>query len=240
MHTLPAGIMMMAGINPRAREVRPPRAYRMAAKGKRGEIWLYGTIGSSWWDESISATRFKDDLKALGAVDDIDLHIFSEGGSVFDGHAMHTLLVQHQARVTVHVEGLAASAASVVAMAGDEIRIGAGSFMMIHNAWTIAMGDAVELRKTADLLEAINGTMAAIYKARTDNTDAQVKAWMDAETWFTGAEAVKHGFADILVEQQQAAASVADPSRFRNLPAALRPRRAGALAEIEKLRAGLK
>jgi ATP-dependent Clp protease protease subunit len=112
-------------------------------------------------------SKFADDLKALGNVKTIDLRINSEGGSVFDGKAMYTQLVEHKAKVITHIDGLAASAASFIAMAGDEIEIAEGGFVMIHNAWLFAMGDARELRRTADLLDTVNGTIIDVYVART-------------------------------------------------------------------------
>jgi ATP-dependent protease ClpP protease subunit len=120
-------------------------------------------------------------------------------------------------------------------MVGNTIEIAEGGFVMIHNARMVAAGEAKDLRQAADILETVNGTIRDTYVARTRQSADQVTAWMDAETWFTGSEAVKHGFADKIVENLQAAAAITDPSKFRNLPAALRPNRAraaGALAAI--------
>lgn len=208
--------------------------YRMAAKGGAGEIYLYGPIGQDWFGDGVTAKQFADDLKALGAVTTIDLRINSEGGDVFAGQAMYSLLTQHNAKVACHIDGLAASAASFVAMAGDTIEIAEGGFLMVHNAWTICMGDADALEKQATMLRAVNGTIAAIYVARTKNKVADVKAWMDAETWFSGADAVKNGFADRIIENMKVAAAVRDPARFKNLPATLRPNRAAALRLISR------
>ncbi len=101
--------------------------YRVVNRGKdSAEIYLYGAIGGDWMGEGITAKQFADDLKALGPVKKIDLRINSEGGSVFDGKAMYSLLNAHSANITVHVDGLAASAASFIAMAGDTIEIAEG------------------------------------------------------------------------------------------------------------------
>jgi ATP-dependent protease ClpP protease subunit len=118
-------------------------APRSMLYGVIGEIYLY-----DWFGDGVTAKQFADDLKALGNVKTIDLRINSEGGSVFDGKAMYSLLNEHKAKIIVHIDGLAASAASFVAMAGDEIEIAEGGFVMIHNAYMVAMGDARELRRS--------------------------------------------------------------------------------------------
>jgi ATP-dependent protease ClpP protease subunit len=179
-------------------------------------------------------------LTALGNVKTIDVRINSEGGDVFDGQAIYTLLVQHAATVTVHIDGLAASAASFIAMAGNKIEVAESAFVMIHNASGMCFGGAEEMRKTADLLEMTNGNIQSIYAARTKNTTADLKTWMDAETWWTGKEAVDHGFADKLVPNLAIAASVRDPSKYRHLPAALRPNRARAEAAMNKIAASIR
>lgn len=213
-----------------------PNGYRIIAKKDRAEIYLYGVIGQDFWGDGISAKMFADDLKKAGDVSRIDLRINSEGGDVFDGKAMYTLLTEHRAKVTTHVDGLAASAASYVAMAGNEIVIAEAAFMMIHPAWTITVGGATELREMADRLDTINETIADVYVARTGQDYDKVKKWMDAETWFTGSEAVETGFADRMVENQKVAATIRHPDRFHNLPKDLQPRRAAALATIEALK----
>lgn len=219
------------------RAPKAPPGYKMAARGDRGEIYLYGPIGSDWFGEGIGAKQFADDLKALGAVKTIDLRINSEGGDVFDGKAIYALLVEHSAKVTVHVDGLAASAASYIAMAGDSIEIAEGAFMMVHNARGFCMGGADDMRRTADMMDQVNESIRAQYVQRTGNTDAKVKAWMDAETWFDSTEALKNGFADkVVANKQKVAASVSHPEAFANLPAALRPNRVAAAASLAAIR----
>lgn len=213
-----------------------PGGYRVVAAKDSATIYLYGPIGASWWDDGgISANQFRKDLDALGAIKTIDVRINSEGGDVFDGQAIYTLLVQHKAAVTVHIDGLAASAASFIAMAGDTIEIAESAFVMIHNAAGGCWGGAEAMRKTADLLESVNGALQDIYAARTRNSVADLKKWMDAETWWTGKEAVAKGFADKVVPNLAVAASVRDPAKYRHLPAALRPRRAAAMASIDRM-----
>jgi ATP-dependent Clp protease protease subunit len=212
--------------------------YRVVARGSdRAEIYLYGVIGDDWFGGGVTAKKFADDLKALGNVKTIDLRINSEGGSVFDGKAMYTQLVEHKAKVITHIDGLAASAASFIAMAGDEIEIAEGAFVMIHNAWLFAMGDARELRRTADLLDTVNGTIVDVYVARTKGDRKAIVQMMDDETWMTGAEAVKNGFADRMVENLKVAAAVVHPDRFKNLPQALKPNQRRAAAALSRIAA---
>jgi len=201
----------------------------------RAEIYLYGVIGGDWFGDGVTAKQFADDLKALGSVKTIDLRINSEGGSVFDGKAMYSLLVEHKAKVITHIDGLAASAASFIAMAGDEIEIAEGGFVMIHNAWLFAMGDARELRRTADLLDTVNKTILDVYVGRTKGDAAAIARMMDAETWMTSAEAVANGFADRMVDNLKVAASVKHPERFSKLPAALRANTIRANAALDRI-----
>lgn len=219
---------------------RAAGGYRMAKRGARGEIFIYGPIGSSFFEDSVSAKQFARDLRGLKDVKAIDLRINSEGGDVFEAQAIYTLLQEHEARITVHVDGVAASAASFIAMAGDRIKISESAFVMIHNAWTIALGDGDEFRRMADLLDTVNGAIRDKYAARTGQTPEAVAEMMAAETWMDGPAAVERGFADEVVENLRVAAAIRDPARFRNLPAALRPRRVAALGKIAALRGALR
>lgn len=220
---------------------KPSTGYRVvAAKKDEADIYIYGPIGGGWYGDGVTAARFAKDLKDLGDIKTLNVRFNSEGGSVFEGRTMHTLLVEHKAKVIAHIDGLAASAASFMAMAANEIRIAKGAFVMIHNAWTWAAGDSSEMRRQATLLDAINDTIRATYVSRTKNTDAQVKQWMDDETWLDGPEALKHGFADIVVEDLKAAAFSGNLGQFRNVPQPLKPRNAAASALIASMRAAIK
>ncbi|MPZ41301.1 MAG: Clp protease ClpP [Rhizobiales bacterium] len=211
--------------------------YRMLNKSKdRGEIWLYGIIGMDWFGDGVTAKQFADDLKKLGAVKTIDLRINSDGGVVTDARAMYNLLVEHSADVLVHIDGIAASAASFVAMAGKEIDIAEGGFVMIHNARGATFGEAEDHRRIADVLDSMNKTIRETYAARTSNSDQQLKTWMDAETWFDGKDAVKHRFADRIVENMKVAAALTHPEWFKHPPSVLLPKRAAAAARIAALR----
>lgn len=191
---------------------------RFMNKGKTGEIWLYDSVGAGWFG-GMSANDFVKELKNLGKVDTINLHINSPGGAVFDGVAIYNALKGHPARVEVDVDGVAASIASVIAMAGHEIRIADNAMMMIHDPYTMAAGDAAELRKSADLLDQIALVIRSTYAKRTGQDEAQIGAMMAAETWMTASEAFEQGFADAVTAEQRAAASMNfDFSAFRHAP----------------------
>ena len=175
----------------------------------RGELTLYGDISDvSWWGDEVTPAQFKDDLDALGDVNELDIYINSGGGDVFAGIAIYNMLRRHMARKTVRVDGLAASIASVIAMAGDEIVMAENAMMMIHEAWTMVGGNKRELRKVAEELERIDGMLAGTYAARTAAKEAEIAAMLETETWMTATEAVEKGFADRVEPGLKAAASV--------------------------------
>jgi ATP-dependent Clp protease protease subunit len=218
-----------------------PSGYKVVAKGNdSAEIYVYGVIGSDWFGDGVSAKQFADDLRALGNVKTIDLRINSEGGSVFDGKAMYSLLNEHKAKIIVHIDGLAASAASFLAMAGDEIEISEGAFVMIHNAYMVAMGDARAMRQAAEMLDTVNNTIIDVYAARTKGDRKAIATMMDNETWMTGAEAIENGFADRMVENLKVAACVSNPEAlktFKKIPAALKPNNRRAAAAFSRIAA---
>ncbi|MEK3658164.1 head maturation protease, ClpP-related [Paenibacillus sp. FSL F4-0236] len=192
------------------------------------DIFVYGEITKYAWEEygEVSATTFKNELDELGEeVEKIHLYINSPGGSVFEGVAIHNMLMRHKARVIVHVDALAASIASVIAMAGDEIRMPKNSMMMIHNPWTFAMGNAAELRKAADDLDRIGQSAIQSYlqKAGDKLDEATLKSLLDAETWLSADEAYAHGLCDVVEESNEMAASISEElfAKYRNVPAAM-------------------
>ncbi len=197
---------------------------RFSAKGGTGEIILYGDIGYD-----VTAKDFAAELKRLGKVSNIDLRINSFGGDVFDGVAIYSRLMDNGADITVHVDGIAASAASVIAMAGKKIRISEAGQMMIHDAWTLGIGNATDLRKLADRLDAVSAQMAQVYERRTGNDMEAIRNWMAEEHEFSGAEAVKFGFATETFAGERMAAKF-DPGRhhFKRTPTAAMPKRMAA------------
>jgi len=145
--------------------------YTMKAEQTAAEIVIYDEIGKSWWNEdAIGAKQFLDDLNALGDVDSITLRINSPGGDVFDGVAIHNSLKNHKAKVTAQIDGIAASAASFIAMAADKIVMPSNSFLLIHGASGLALGGADVMRATADDLDRIDNSLTATYVARAKST----------------------------------------------------------------------
>ena len=191
------------------------------ARGSRGEIWLYDPIGSSYFGDSISAKSFQKELTALGKVDTINLHINSPGGDVWAGFAIYNQLKAHPATIIVDVDGVAASIASIIAMAGDTIRVAKNAMVMIHNPQGGAYGDEKEMERTAALLRQVKDSLTPTYVDRTGNKPAAVSAWMDDETWFTADAAVENGFADAITPETPVA-NCFDLSPYRNAPQALK------------------
>lgn len=180
-----------------------------------GELLLYGPIGSDgglgWLFDEVTPKQFKDDLDALGDIGTLNVYINSDGGDVFAGQAIHSMLRRHPANVIVTVDGLAASIASVIAMAGDVVRMPRNAMMMIHNPLTLTVGDANEHRKMADTLDQVRESIVAAYQDKTDMDHDELIALLDAETWMTAEEAIERGFADEIEEGKQIAASLVAP-----------------------------
>lgn len=190
--------------------------YSIQAKAAgSAEIWLYDEIGR--W--GISAQQFAQDLKALGDIKHVDLRIHSPGGDVFEGIAIYNLLKNHPAKITVHIDGLAASMGSVIAMAGDTINMPENSMMMIHKPWGIQGGDADDMRQYADLLDKVEGSLVSAYR-RAGLSDDEIKALLKQETWYTGAEAVAAGFADNVTQAVEAVAKLKTTPEYENMPKA--------------------
>lgn len=210
------------------------------SRGSKGEIWMYGPVGTSW-EGGMTAADFATQLKGLGNVTDITLRINSDGGDVFTGYTIYQRLREHPAAVNVKIDGLAASIASVIAMAGDTIDIAENGMLMIHDPWSASFGTAEDMRKTADLLDVVKSQIASTYSKRTGMSTEEVGGLMQAETWMDAKTAKASGFVDRIVDGETVAAC-ADLSRFRNVPQKLLARAASAgharavamAAEIDK------
>jgi len=174
------------------------------------ELLIYTDIGESFWGDSVSAQSVKAQLDDMGS-GDLNVRINSPGGSVFDGVAIYNLLNQREGKTTVYIDGLAASAASVVAMAGDDIIMADNALMMIHDPWTMSLGSAEEMRATADLLDKIKTSIVSTYESNTNLDSETISEMMEAETWFNADEAVDHGFATSTVEGGQNVSNIAKP-----------------------------
>ena len=159
-------------------------------------IGIYDPIGYDYWDDSgVTAKRISAALRSLDGAD-VVVNINSPGGDVFEGLAIYNLLREYKGHVTVRVLGVAASAASFIAMAADEIQIARAGFFMIHNAWTGLWGNRNDLRETANFLEQIDDTIADIYHVKSGLGMDELKADMDKERWINGRDAIDSGFAD--------------------------------------------
>lgn len=183
---------VMARWQPQMRAVNAKAANR---------IEIYETIGEDWWTGGgVTSTKIARQLASMSG--DIEVVINSRGGDYFEGGAIYNLLREHEGKVTVKVISLAASAASVIAMAADELLIADNASIMIHNAWLIAVGNRNDFDKVSDTLAQFDDAMARLYAKRTGGTVAEMASYMDAETWFTGEKAVAAGFADGLLEDE--------------------------------------
>ena len=199
--------------------------WNMSVKDDIGTIDLYGEISDvTWWGDEVTPAQFKSDLANLGDIKNLDIHINSGGGDVFAGFTIYNMISRHKAHKTVYIDGLAASIASLIAMAGDEIIMPANSMMMIHNAWAAIAGNANDLREMADELEKVDGLLRDTYVSKT-GLDAEIIADMMAnETWFTANEAVEKGFATEIEEAVKMAASLDDKyfDRYKHVPDSLK------------------
>ncbi|MEB8101048.1 head maturation protease, ClpP-related [Staphylococcus xylosus] len=191
----------------------------------KSEIYIYGDIvGDKWTDTDVTANDFKKQLDELGEVNEIDVHINSGGGSVFEGHAIYNMLKMHNAKVNIYIDALAASIASVIAMSGDTIFMHKNSFLMIHNSWVMTVGNAEDLRKTADLLEKTDSVSNSAYLDKATNLSTeQLKQLLDDETWLTADEALEMGFVDEILGANQMAASITKEQfdLFKHVPETL-------------------
>jgi ATP-dependent protease ClpP protease subunit len=218
---------------------------RFAAQtaGTTLELLFYDEIGENFWSGGgVTAQSVADAIKQAGAFDRITLRINSPGGDCFEGVAIYNLIRSQGKPVDCFVDGLAASAASIIAMAGDTVSVGVGAMIMIHNAACLFYGDAPAFLKIADTLEKITLTVGGIYVKKTGQTADEIKTLMDGETWMGAEDAVDKGFADAIVRQDedqttQARALVKSFNLrgFKHVPANLRATkpRAGDACECE-------
>lgn len=178
-------------------------------------VYLYGEVGI---DVDASFIRAAIDESPDG----IDLRINSGGGEVFEGQAIYSLLNQYKVKtgnpVRVFIDSLAASIASVIAMAGDEIIMAENALLMIHNPWTWGGGTSKELRETANVLDKVRDTLITVYETRTGLSRDTIGALMDEETWFNAKEAVEMGFADTIISPSQVAAASIKAFSYNHAP----------------------
>lgn len=204
-------------IKDNAREKSDLPAVRMEATDDAAHLYVYDVIDPYWGASAV------DLIEALTKIGDRDvtMHINSPGGDVFESLAMAAAISAHKGKVTAVVEGMAASAATRLALAASEVHMTDGSLFMVHNSWTMAWGNKEELRKTADLLDKVDDGIVGDYARKTGATADQVRQWMNDETWFTASEAKEAGFVDqVLVSTQssKAQASAWNLSAYANAP----------------------
>src|SRR5690606_34983466 len=190
-----------------------------AAKDDDNSISILDVIGQDFWNEGVTSKRISAALRSIGKKD-VVVNVNSPGGDYFEGLAIYNMLREHPAKVTVKVLGIAASAASVIAMAGDEIQIARAGFLMIHNTWVIAMGDRHQLRDVSDWLEPFDQSAVDIYAARTGMADKELAKMLDRETWIGGSDAVDKGFADALLASDEVSTQAKNSSEARPVAAA--------------------
>jgi ATP-dependent protease ClpP protease subunit len=170
--------------------------FEIIDKAERAEVWIYEEIGEDFWSGGgITAKGFQKELSDIKA-SQIDLHINSPGGLVFDGITIFNLLKQHPANVTTYIDGLAASIASVIALAGDRVIMAENALFMIHKASGMVYGNSDDMRDFAEKLDKVNSSIATTYISKTKKDEKEIDNLMSAETWLTADEALEMGFVD--------------------------------------------
>ena len=178
---------------------------------KAADIYIFDEIGNY----GVTAKQFISDIKNLKGKP-INLRINSLGGDVFDGMAMYNVIKRREAKTTVFIEGIAASIVTIIALGADKIVMAENSLFMIHNAWGGTMGDAKDMRKTAETLEKISAELTDIYSKKTGLSNKVIKGMMDEETWLNAEEAYDLGFVDVISDSIKVAAKY-DVSKFKNI-----------------------
>jgi ATP-dependent Clp protease protease subunit len=189
------------------------------------EITIYERIGYDWWSgEGVEGKKFVEDLQKIPQGRPITLRINSHGGNVHDGMLIYNRLKERRAQLTVKVDGVAASIASVIALSGSKLEMPRNSLLMVHNPWAYAEGDAATMRQAADMLDKHRDAIMAVYEEKTGATKDQIKGWMDRETWMTGDEAHANKFCDHVTNEEISfqACTSDDLRRFRNVPEQLK------------------
>jgi len=222
--------MPVTKLRQKSQSNNPRRFWNIAVKKdddgkKRCHLYLYGIIATeSWFEDEVTPKKFQQDLEEAGDVDELIIHIFSDGGDVFAGLAIYSIVKQYNKPVTVYIEGIAASIATVIAMAADKIHISSVGMMMVHNPWVFLFGgyNADDLMAIAGEIEKMTEPLIAIYASRTGESRDEIIAWMDgkngAGTWFSAEECLAIGFADdYILEETEELKAVAciSPGKYR-------------------------
>jgi ATP-dependent Clp protease protease subunit len=198
-----------------AREKRPVNAVR---NGDAAALYIYDVISADW---GVSAMGVIDAIGAAGDAKTLNVYINSPGGDVFEGRAIMAALGRFAGKKVAHIDSLCASAATSIALACDEVVMSDGAFFMIHNAQGICFGDKADMRDMADTMEKVEGAIVNDYTTKTGKKEDEIRAWMDAETWFSASEAKEHGFVDSVLAAGKAAKNTWNLAAFAKAPAAL-------------------
>jgi ATP-dependent Clp protease, protease subunit len=188
--------------------------FRAEVKDDVTNLTIYGEIGESFWGDSVSAKDVEEAIKNV-TTNTIKVNVNSPGGDVFAGIAIYNQLKNHPAKVIIENDGLMASAASVLGMAADELIMNTGSMLMIHEAWTWAMGTKADIKKTLNALEGIDKSLADIYMTKFQGERSEIENMIVNETWFTASEAVDAGLADKVNEVKEQEDEL-DPEEYKN------------------------
>lgn len=195
------------------------------------ELYILDIIGSGWFEEGVTTRSVRDELAKLNKDERLTVYIDSPGGDVFQGVAIRAQIAQWPSGVDVMVLGLAASAASFIATAGDKVSMAEGSMLMVHDPWTIAVGNADDFRKAAGMLDQIAENIVGAYAKKSGKGDEEIRAIMKAETWMSPEKAIEFGLAD---------EKTAEPARAFKIPAAFGFKHPPCPAEVAKQRAANK
>ena len=206
------------------------------ANAKKGEMYIYDEI-SRW---GISADSFSKEMRALGGVEEIDFYVNSPGGSVFDGIAICNQIARHPARAkNIHIDGIAASIASVIIMAGTSIKAAANATVMIHDPFGVMAGTAEGMRKMANALDLTRGQILDTYVQRTKGDREELSNWMTEETWMNAETALARGFVDEITDAVEIEASFPMLEKFAKLPQNLRKQAMDTRAQMARVQAAV-
>lgn len=201
-------------------------SFHAETDGERGSLYLYDVIGEDWWTgEGTTAKRVAEALDGMKGATALDIYVNSPGGDIFEAKAILALLQRFSGEKIVHVDGIAASAATLIAMAADRIVTAPAATWMIHEVWSWSSGNAADFRALADQLDMENRIFAETYAKRTGRTVEELLEWMAAETWMNAAEAKERGFTDEIAEpskstEDELAAALSNATRtLRDLAA---------------------
>lgn len=182
------------------------------------ELWIYDIIGFGFFEEGVTSKSVRDELTKFDRKQPINVRINSPGGDVFEAVAIRALLAEWSAGVTVQVDGLAASAASYIATVGNTVSMAEGAMFMVHDPWTVAIGNAAEMQKAAATLDKIADSLVGAYAKKAGKSHDEVRETMKAETWMTADEAIDYGLADVKTEEAVAAFAIPKAFGFKHPP----------------------